>query len=78
MLLRLLLILILVMVAISIIRGLIGMLHPAQRDRVPGDAERLVRDPVCGTYVSPQSALSARSEFFCSEECRSRFLTGKR
>ncbi|HEY2433825.1 MAG TPA: hypothetical protein VGI12_14210 [Vicinamibacterales bacterium] len=34
----------------------------------------LVRDPVCGTYVVPATALSsgigAQARFFCSENCR--------
>ena len=35
---------------------------------------RLVQDPICGTYVSEQTAIQAGSEFFCSEECRGKFL----
>ena len=31
---------------------------------------KLVRDPVCGTYVSPDSAISDGGEYFCSEKCR--------
>jgi len=38
----------------------------------------LVRDPVCGTYVEPSHALSARTgqatTYFCSERCRREFL----
>jgi YHS domain-containing protein len=38
----------------------------------------LVRDPVCGTYVVPTRALSARAgdddiAYFCSEKCRAAF-----
>lgn len=40
-------------------------------------AVKLVRDPVCGTYVPPQTALSLTSagstHYFCSEECRREF-----
>ena len=47
----------------------------------PADATRkgvaLVRDPVCGTYVVPSTALSARAgddvAYFCSEKCRVAF-----
>ena len=43
--------------------------------RVP--AVKLVRDPVCGTYVAPGTALSLTSsgatQYFCSEECRSKY-----
>jgi YHS domain-containing protein len=38
---------------------------------------KLVRDPVCGTYVAPRAALSLRSHgethYFCSEECRAKY-----
>jgi YHS domain-containing protein len=38
---------------------------------------KLVRDPVCGTYVAPDTALSrtagGSTHYFCSEECRSKF-----
>ena len=34
---------------------------------------KLVRDPVCGTYVSPDSAISEGNEYFCSEKCRNEF-----
>ena len=38
---------------------------------------KLVRDPVCGTFVAPASALSvgtgAQTRFFCSEKCRSAY-----
>ena len=36
-------------------------------------AVKLVRDPVCGTYVSPDSAISEGTEYFCSEKCRNEF-----
>jgi YHS domain-containing protein len=40
--------------------------------------ERLERDPVCGTYVTPGSALSltagGSTRYFCSEKCRNEFL----
>jgi len=39
---------------------------------------KLHRDPVCGTYVAPGSALSLTAgdttEYFCSEKCRNEFL----
>jgi YHS domain-containing protein len=37
----------------------------------------LVRDPVCGTYVVREKALTTgsgdRTQFFCSEKCRDEF-----
>ena len=37
---------------------------------------KLVRDPVCGTYVSPDSAISDGTNYFCSEKCRDEFRRG--
>ena len=51
-------------------------------DGARGDAQRttpvkLVRDPVCGTYVAPGSALSltagGTTHYFCSEDCRAKY-----
>lgn len=46
-------------------------------DRGPGPAVKLVRDPVCGTYVPARAALSATAEgtmyYFCSEACKAKF-----
>jgi YHS domain-containing protein len=36
-------------------------------------AVKLVRDPVCGTYVSPDSAVYERGNYFCSEKCRDEY-----
>jgi YHS domain-containing protein len=40
-------------------------------------AVKLVKDPVCGTFVSPSAALSATASgsthYFCSEACRAKF-----
>jgi YHS domain-containing protein len=39
---------------------------------------KLQRDPVCGTYVAPSSALSltagGTTQYFCSEKCRNEYL----
>jgi YHS domain-containing protein len=38
---------------------------------------KLVRDPVCGVFVSPASAIPARARgetvYFCSDKCRSQW-----
>jgi YHS domain-containing protein len=38
---------------------------------------KLVRDPVCGTWVSPENARVVRAgsavHFFCSDACREKF-----
>jgi YHS domain-containing protein len=42
-----------------------------------GFGGELVKDPVCGTFVAPASALSktvrGQAHFFCSVECRDKF-----
>ena len=49
----------------------------SKRKRRGGPAVKLTRDPVCGTWVSPNNAraLQAGSTvyFFCSDECRRKF-----
>ena len=41
------------------------------------EAMKLVRDPVCGTFVAPVESFAFRSggetHYFCSVECRERF-----
>ena len=50
--------------------------QPARRNE-NSRAVKLVRDPVCGTYVPPRPALSltlaGSTHYFCSEECRATF-----
>ena len=54
-----------------------GILEAAgsRQTRVP--PVKLVRDPVCGTFVAPNRALSlttgGTTHYFCSEECRSKY-----
>jgi hypothetical protein len=36
-------------------------------------AVKLVRDPVCGTYVSPDTAITDGKHYFCSEKCRNEY-----
>jgi hypothetical protein len=79
MLLRAVALVIVVVSMISAIRRLFRTLQAPNREGgQPTTTRRLVKDPVCGTYVPQQTALSARNEFFCSEECRSKFLTETR
>lgn len=45
------------------------------------DGEEMVLDPSCNSYVAVSSAIPAnaggRTEYFCSQECRDRFLSSK-
>ncbi len=49
------------------------------RRGVPERGVQMVRDPVCGTFVIPASALAVRDStglhHFCSEKCRQAFLS---
>ena len=77
---RLLVVIVLILVvARAFWRVVDGILDGARRPdaRPRGTAVKLVRDPVCGTYVAPGSALSVSAggatHYFCSEECRARY-----
>ena len=58
----------------GIVQGASGS---SQRKRSIRPSMKLVRDPVCGTFVAPRQELSltARGEtyYFCSEKCRREF-----
>lgn len=45
------------------------------------DSGEMVKDPVCGTYVSTDTDIRVKDEdqvhYFCSYECRDRFLQNK-
>jgi uncharacterized protein len=52
-----------------------GVLEGAGLREIPKQSSvKLVRDPVCGVFVVPSRALTARSgsetAYFCSEKCR--------
>ena len=57
-----------------------GILDGARgNDRRAASSVKLARDPVCGTYVAPGTALSlsasGTTHYFCSEECRAKYRT---
>jgi YHS domain-containing protein len=49
----------------------------SRQRRAANPAVKLVRDPVCGTFVSPGNAVSltarGSTHYFCSEDCRSKY-----
>lgn len=53
-----------------------------RRAGVPSRGARMVRDPVCGTFVVQSRALTAASggetAWFCSEECRRQWQRERR
>lgn len=48
---------------------------PRRRGQMPG--VKLLRDPVCGTYVAPDHAVpltvGPMTHYFCSDACRDRY-----
>ncbi|MEP7354406.1 MAG: YHS domain-containing protein [Acidobacteriota bacterium] len=51
---------------------------PGPRPSETGQPEALKKDPVCGTFVAPSTALHKRKDgqiyYFCSPECRDKFV----
>ncbi|MGE5359791.1 MAG: hypothetical protein ACM3NQ_12310, partial [Bacteroidales bacterium] len=50
-----------------------------RREREVDRGVKMVRDPVCGTFVIPGTAIAVRDasgvHHFCSEKCRQAFLS---
>ena len=50
------------------------------KDDIYPDRSDMAQDPVCGTFVEPETALfiihGDIKIFFCSDECRKKFLAG--
>jgi YHS domain-containing protein len=68
--LKLILLYLVIRAVMRIVRGVLdGLRAPAD----PPVAVGLVRDPICGTFVVPSSALmlgtGSDTRFFCSEKC---------
>ena len=70
--LRFILLYLVVRAVMRIGRGLLDGLRGPAEPRAPA-AVPLVRDPICGTFVVPTSALAlgtgSDTRFFCSEKC---------
>jgi YHS domain-containing protein len=62
------------------IRGYRGEFAGTARPAPPLGTRDLVRDPVCGTFVARDRAITARvggdTRFFCSDACRDTALAG--
>ncbi|HYR43162.1 MAG TPA: hypothetical protein VER98_09075 [Terriglobia bacterium] len=63
--------------ALSMVRRLLAAFTPAGHvtGATASSAGHLVKDPVCGTYVPEGTALHAGDQFFCSENCRDKWVT---
>jgi YHS domain-containing protein len=59
----------------------LGFGRPSSRPRECREAEELVQDPICQTFIPRKEALKAERDgkdyFFCSEGCLKRFLRGR-
>lgn len=78
----LLILFVIALVVRSLWRFLDGVVEGAsgpgrRRGQVPQKGGRMVRDPVCGTFVVQSRALTAdrggQTAWFCSEDCRRRW-----
>jgi YHS domain-containing protein len=52
------------------------------RSRGKNKPVKLVRDPVCGTWIAPHNSLGLKAgdvvHYFCSDRCRDAFRSSKR
>ena len=72
-----------ILLAVLVVRGIWNFVSglfvgAAESPKMPSrKSVPLVRDPVCGTYIDPSRALSAKTRttvhYFCSENCRQAF-----
>ena len=62
----------------GIVEGVAGS-RPRGRSQAPTRGVQMVRDPVCGTFVLPDHALTIVDGhgpvFFCSDTCRDKYQT---
>ncbi len=75
-----LLLILIILIARAFWRIVDGILEGASGRRsgsVPSRGVQMVRDPVCGTFVLPERAVTVteggRQVFFCSSECRDKY-----
>ena len=74
-LLEIIVLLLVIRAAWRMVGSMITVSAGARRTTATGEprAVKLVRDPVCGTYVSPDSAITDGTNYFCSEKCRNEY-----
>lgn len=80
--LRVILLFVMALLALRAVARFMGGLSEAARGEAPRGRTadipvKMVKDPVCGTFVVPGRALSANADgatvWFCSEQCRDTF-----
>jgi YHS domain-containing protein len=60
-----------------VVDGIVEGIGGRRQPRVPEHGVHMVRDPVCGTFVVPERALTLLDNrqrlFFCSPACRDKY-----
>ena len=78
MLIRLIVFLLIIWGAILLLRGVLAARRQRSRelehDR-EADAEEMVLDPQCGSYLPKADAIHHRGQYFCSRECANLYLS---
>ena len=74
-LLELIVILLIIRAVWRMVGSMVAISARARRSTTAGEPRpvKLLRDPVCGTYVSRDSALSDGTNYFCSDKCRDEY-----
>jgi YHS domain-containing protein len=77
-LLRLILLLVIIRAVLMLVRGVIQGASPGDAARPAARPVQLMRDPVCGVYVTPGKAIvehrGVGTAYFCSERCRQAWI----
>jgi YHS domain-containing protein len=77
-LLRIVLVLLIIRAVLMLVRGVIQGATAGQQAASPTRRGQLLRDPVCGVYVTADKAITERSgagtAYFCSEKCRQAWI----
>ncbi|HWO43733.1 MAG TPA: PP0621 family protein [Candidatus Eisenbacteria bacterium] len=78
MLIRLIILLLIVWGVILVLRGVLALRRQRSQElereqRV--DAEEMVLDPQCGSYLPKTAAIRQRGKYFCSRECANLYLS---
>jgi hypothetical protein len=77
-LLRLLFFALLVLLLVSLIKSYLVRARGGQRRSELNDAQDMVLDPQCQSYVPKRDAVEAGGNYFCSRECAERYLADRR
>jgi YHS domain-containing protein len=76
--LRIVLLLLIIRAVLMLVRGVIQGARGPSQQASPARRGQLLRDPVCGVYVTADKAITERSgagtAYFCSEKCRQAWI----